>query len=70
MLNSNLSNSKPRQIIKNLSGLIFAFCVATILFRTVEDACPYKTGTNFLMRRSHSRLSFFVPRVTPQYQRF
>ena len=50
-VNSNLSNriNEPRQ--KNLSGLSLCFLrIKFLSFRTVEDACPYKIGVNFLMR--------------------
>ena len=60
----------PRQTIKNLSGLIFVFCVAFIPLRTVEDACPYNGGRvaedvdpykiilNIFMRSSLSQVLF------------
>ena len=44
--------------LENLSGLIFVFCIAIMLFWTVEDAGPYKKYPNFLMRTSLLALSF------------
>ena len=35
------------------------------LGRTVEDACPYKTGTNFLMRSTLKRLVLLLFIKTP-----
>ena len=38
-------------------------------FWTVEDACPYKTISNFLMRTTHLRCSFFEKFFPQLYKR-
>ena len=52
------NNINPDRRIKSV-GVIFVYCRAIMLFRTVEDAGPYKEKSNFLMR-STLWVSFFA----------
>ncbi len=56
MICSNKIN--PDRRIKSV-GVIFVYCRAIMLFRTVGDAGPYKDKPNIIMRTSLLRTLFF-----------